>query len=164
MFKSKPGRRCAAALSGLTLVLTALRTGRSPEIKRRSTPIERGRVCAARFDYQDHFGAGCSGRDDQRGFYADRLERSATGSNWFSTPGAISLNFIAAYIPRGQRNMSTTSTRTATGAVSGTVTQAAAESNGVFATVGMATVHLRYSCAVGLRSVDYAHHRHLWVA
>jgi len=49
-----------------------------------------------------------------------------------STPGAISLNFIAAYIPQGQQQYVDYITRSATGTVSGTVTQAAAESNGVF--------------------------------
>jgi OmcA/MtrC family decaheme c-type cytochrome len=53
-----------------------------------------------------------------------------------STPGAIGLNFIAAYIPQGQQQYVDYITRSATGAVSGTVTQAAAESNGVFAVVG----------------------------
>src|SRR5215471_21032133 len=50
-----------------------------------------------------------------------------------STPGPISLSFIAAYIPRNQEQYVDYVTRSATGAVSGTVTQAASESNGVFA-------------------------------
>ncbi len=49
-----------------------------------------------------------------------------------ATPGAVSLNFVAAYIPNGQQQYVDYITRSATGAVSGTVTQAAAESNGVF--------------------------------
>jgi OmcA/MtrC family decaheme c-type cytochrome len=53
-----------------------------------------------------------------------------------ATPGAVSLNFIAAYIPRGQQQYVDYITRNATGAVSGTVTQAAAESNGAFAAAG----------------------------
>jgi len=53
-----------------------------------------------------------------------------------STPGPISLSFIAAYIPAGQQQYVDYITRSATGAVSGTVTQAAAESNGVFAMAG----------------------------
>ncbi len=53
-----------------------------------------------------------------------------------STPGTIGLNFIAAYIPAGQQQYVDYITRSQTGAVSGTVTQAAAESNGTFATVG----------------------------
>ena len=53
-----------------------------------------------------------------------------------STPGAISLSFIAAYIPKGQGQYVDYITRTATGPVSGTVTQAAAESNGVFTALG----------------------------
>jgi OmcA/MtrC family decaheme c-type cytochrome len=52
-----------------------------------------------------------------------------------STPGTIGLNFIAAYIPQGQQQYVDYITRSQTGAVSGTVTQAAAESNGAFATV-----------------------------
>jgi OmcA/MtrC family decaheme c-type cytochrome len=53
-----------------------------------------------------------------------------------STPGTIGTNFIAAYIPQGQQQYVDYITRSQTGAVSGTVTQAAAESNGTFATVG----------------------------
>ena len=53
-----------------------------------------------------------------------------------STPGAISLNFIAAYIPKDQQQYVDYITRSATGAVSGTVKQAAAESNGVFTPAG----------------------------
>jgi OmcA/MtrC family decaheme c-type cytochrome len=53
-----------------------------------------------------------------------------------STPGAVSVNFIAAYIPSGQEQYVDYVTRAATGAVSGTVTQAAAESNGVFTAEG----------------------------
>src|SRR5262249_21719842 len=53
-----------------------------------------------------------------------------------TTPGAVSLNFIAAYIPRGQQQYVDYVTRSATGMLSATVTQAAAESNGVFTTVG----------------------------
>src|SRR5215471_19299964 len=53
-----------------------------------------------------------------------------------STPGPISLSFIAAYIPRNQEQYVDYVTRSATGAVSGTVTQAASESNGVFTPAG----------------------------
>src|ERR1051325_7517952 len=53
-----------------------------------------------------------------------------------STPGAVSLNFIPAYLPQGQHQYVDYITRSATGAVSGTVSQAAAESSGTFATVG----------------------------
>src|SRR5689334_22101090 len=45
-----------------------------------------------------------------------------------TTPGAISVSFIPAYIPKGQAQYVDYLTRSATGAVSGTVTQAAAES------------------------------------
>jgi OmcA/MtrC family decaheme c-type cytochrome len=51
-----------------------------------------------------------------------------------TTPGAVSLTFIAAYIPKDQQQYVDYVTRSATGAVSGTVTQAAGESNGVFMT------------------------------
>jgi OmcA/MtrC family decaheme c-type cytochrome len=51
-----------------------------------------------------------------------------------TTPGAVSVTFIAAYIPNGQPQYVDYVTRSATGAVSGTVTQAAGESNGVFTT------------------------------
>ena len=53
-----------------------------------------------------------------------------------STPGTVSLNFIAANIPQGQEQYVDYITRDATGAVSGTVKQAAAESSGVFTPVG----------------------------
>jgi OmcA/MtrC family decaheme c-type cytochrome len=52
------------------------------------------------------------------------------------TPGPISLTFIAANIPAGQTQYVDYVTRTQTGAVSGTVTQAAGENNGVFNVVG----------------------------
>ena len=47
-----------------------------------------------------------------------------------TTPGKVSLSFIAAYIPKGQEQYVAYTTRQQTGAVSGTVTQAAGESNG----------------------------------
>ena len=53
-----------------------------------------------------------------------------------ATPGAVSLSFVAAHIPQGQQQYVDYITRTATGAVSGTVTQAAAESNGTFSAAG----------------------------
>jgi OmcA/MtrC family decaheme c-type cytochrome len=56
--------------------------------------------------------------------------------NGVRTPGPVSLNFIAAYIPQKQQQYVDYITRTATGAVSGTVTQASAESNGVFTSIG----------------------------
>ena len=58
-----------------------------------------------------------------------------------TTPGSIGLNFIAAYIPAGQQQYVDYVTRTQTGAVSGTVTQAAGESNGTFtlSATGIAT-------------------------
>jgi OmcA/MtrC family decaheme c-type cytochrome len=52
------------------------------------------------------------------------------------TPGPISLSFIAAHIPSGRNQYVDYVTRTQTGAVSGTVTQAASETNGVFAAAG----------------------------
>ena len=52
------------------------------------------------------------------------------------TPGPISVTFIAATIPTGQTQYVDYVTRTQTGAVSGTVTQAAGESNGVFTPMG----------------------------
>jgi len=58
--------------------------------------------------------------------------------NGVRTPGPISLNFIAAYIPQKQQQYVDYITRTATGTVSGTDTQAAAESNGVFTSMGKA--------------------------
>jgi OmcA/MtrC family decaheme c-type cytochrome len=56
--------------------------------------------------------------------------------NGIATPGTIGLNFIAAYIPQGERQYVDYITRSATGAVSGTVQQAAAESDGTFEVQG----------------------------
>lgn len=53
-----------------------------------------------------------------------------------TTPGVVSLSFIAAYIPKGQEQYVTYTTRPATGAVSGTVNQAAGENNGTTTSVG----------------------------
>ncbi|MCX6598595.1 MAG: OmcA/MtrC family decaheme c-type cytochrome [Acidobacteria bacterium] len=61
---------------------------------------------------------------DPRGLGLDRL-----GVN---TPGPVSLSFVAAYLPRGQAQYVSYTTRQATGAVSGTVTQAASDSGGVY--------------------------------
>jgi OmcA/MtrC family decaheme c-type cytochrome len=50
-----------------------------------------------------------------------------------TTPGVVSLSFIAAYISKGQEQYVAYTTRSATGAVSGTVTQPAGESSGTTA-------------------------------
>ena len=55
------------------------------------------------------------------------LPLDATGA---TTPGAISLSFIAADIPQGQEQYVAYTTKQATGAVSGTVNQPTGESNG----------------------------------
>ena len=65
---------------------------------------------------------------DPKGLPLDRLG--------VSTPGAVSLNFVAAYIPQGKEQYVDYIFKNATGAVSGTVTQASSESNGVFTPVG----------------------------
>ena len=49
-----------------------------------------------------------------------------------STPGAIALSFVAARIPQGQQQYVAYTTRNATGAVSGTVSQAGADAGGVY--------------------------------
>src|SRR5207248_1633650 len=49
-----------------------------------------------------------------------------------TTPGAVNLSFIAAYIPNGQEQYVSYTTRSATGNVSGTVNQAGGESKGAF--------------------------------
>lgn len=66
--------------------------------------------------------------------------------NGISTPGEVGLNFIPAVIPSGQSQYVDYVTRSATGAVSGTVQQAASESNGVF--TQMADGQYRYTFAV----------------
>lgn len=53
-----------------------------------------------------------------------------------TTPGPVSLSFIAAYLPSDRNEYIDYVTRSATGNVSGTVQQAAAESNGVFTSLG----------------------------
>jgi OmcA/MtrC family decaheme c-type cytochrome len=53
-----------------------------------------------------------------------------------STPGVVSLSFIAAYIPKGQEQYVAYTTRSATGNASGTVAQASGESNGTTTSVG----------------------------
>ena len=64
---------------------------------------------------------------DPRGVPLDR-----TG---VTTPGTVSLNFVAARIPGGQSQYLAYTTRRATGAVSGTVDQAAADTGGTYTTV-----------------------------
>ena len=62
------------------------------------------------------------------GFSLTDPKGSPLDRNGVRTPGPVSLNFIAAYIPQKQQQYVDYITRTATGTVSGTVTQAAAES------------------------------------
>jgi OmcA/MtrC family decaheme c-type cytochrome len=134
---SRPGRRCAAVFSGLTLILTGatnLPSNRNQKasyadvnlvafvrpglvIKIASAQVTPDGTISATFTLTDPKGA--------------PLDR-----NGVLTPGAISLNFIAAYIPKGQQQYVDYVTRTATGTISGTVTQAAAESTGVFTAMG----------------------------
>jgi OmcA/MtrC family decaheme c-type cytochrome len=52
------------------------------------------------------------------------------------TPGVVSLNYIAAAIPQGQQQYVAYTTKSATGAVSGTVTQASSENNGTTTSLG----------------------------
>lgn len=55
-----------------------------------------------------------------------------------TTPGPVSLSYIAAYIPSGQEQYVTYTTRPATGAVSGTVNQPSADSGGAVTATGTA--------------------------
>lgn len=48
------------------------------------------------------------------------------------TPGVVALSFVAAHIPQGQQQYVAYTTRTATGTVSGTVTQAGADTGGTY--------------------------------
>ena len=138
----QPMKRSVAALSALCLVLTAatpVRPDRNEKafyadptlvafvrpglvIKITSAQIAQDGTIQVAFMLTDPKGA--------------RLDRDG-----ISTPGSVSLNFVAAYIPQGQQQYVDYVTRTATGAVSGTVSQAAAESNGVFQTMGDAYVY-----------------------
>jgi len=53
-----------------------------------------------------------------------------------TTPGTVGLSFVAATIPQRQEQYVAYTTRQATGAVSGTVTQAGADSGGVYTKLG----------------------------
>ena len=53
-----------------------------------------------------------------------------------TTPGVIGLSFVAARIPQGQQQYVAYTTRQATGRVSGTVTQAGADTGGTYTTIG----------------------------
>lgn len=55
--------------------------------------------------------------------------------NGIDTPGPVSLSFVAGYIPKGQEQYSSYVLRPATGSVSGTVNQPAADSGGTTQTV-----------------------------
>ena len=129
----KPGRTSVALLGVLILFLTGATKGSLSRnqkafyadpnlvafvrpglvIKIRSAQIDQEGTISVVFSLTDPQGA--------------PLDRTGV-----STPGAISLSFIAASIPRDQQQYVDYVTRNATGAVSGTVSQAAAESNGVF--------------------------------
>jgi OmcA/MtrC family decaheme c-type cytochrome len=61
---------------------------------------------------------------DPQGLALDRLG--------VTTPGAISLSFVAATIPQGQEQYTSYTTRSATGAVSGTVQQAGPDTGGTY--------------------------------
>ncbi len=135
MFKS--GRRCAAIFGSLTLFLAAATSGAVNKnqkafyadastvafvrpglvIKVSSAQVAQDGTVSAVFTLTDPNGA--------------PLDR-----NGVSTPGAISLSFIVANIPNGQEQYVDYITRAATGAVSGTATQASSETNGVFTAMG----------------------------
>lgn len=68
---------------------------------------------------------------DPRGVALDR--------NGVNTPGAVSLNFVLSRIPRGQTQYVAYTTRQATGAASGTVSQAGADTGGTYTTVSDGT-------------------------
>ena len=87
------------------------------------------------------------------------------GPHGRTTPGSISTTFIAAYIPAGQTQYVDYVTRMQTGAVSGTVTQAAGENNGVFTAVGDGVpVHVHDQGSGGLQRCGHPYDRHLRIA
>src|SRR5580658_7273464 len=53
-----------------------------------------------------------------------------------TTPGTISLSYVAAVLPKGQQDYTTYTTRSATGTVLGTIQQPGADSGGVVASAG----------------------------
>ncbi|MEO8592637.1 MAG: OmcA/MtrC family decaheme c-type cytochrome [Candidatus Solibacter sp.] len=137
MITIKPGTKYAAAIVGMALILTGATTVpfsrnqkamfADPKVVAFVRPGLVVTIAAARVAQDGTISVDFT-LTDPKGVPLDR-----TG---ITTPGAVSVNFIAAYIPKGQTQYVDYVTRTATGAVSGTVTQAAAESNGVFTAMG----------------------------
>ena len=69
--------------------------------------------------------------------YADRSQRFAVWMRPASTtPGTISLSYVAAVIPNGQEDYTTYTTRTATGTVLASIQQPGADSGGTATSVG----------------------------
>ena len=60
-----------------------------------------------------------------------------------NTPGPVSLSYVAAVLPNDQTQYTAYTTRQATGAVSGTVTQAGADSGGANAAVSDGRTNIR---------------------
>jgi OmcA/MtrC family decaheme c-type cytochrome len=132
-----PGKRCAAALSGLTLILAGATNApfnkhekafyANPDAVAFVRPGLVITITSAQIATDGTITAAFT-LTDPKGVPLDR-----TG---VSTPGPISLSLIPAYIPKGQEQYVDYITRSATGPVSGTVTQAASENNGTFTVAG----------------------------
>src|SRR3982751_1585740 len=135
----KPGKKSAAAFSGLVLALiTSGATTRLLNRNQKASYADPRLVAFVRPGLLIKITSAAVAQDgtisvifsltDPQGLPLDR-----TG---VQTPGTISVTFIAAHIPAGQTQYVDYVTRTQTGAVSGTVTQAAGENNGVFTPMG----------------------------
>ena len=81
-----------------------------------------------------------------------------------TTPGAISLSFVAARIPTGQLQYVAYTTRRASGAAVSSTDQAGADAGGTYTPTGRWTVSLcfRYKGSLRLRSGGDPHNRYLW--
>src|ERR1043166_8213170 len=135
----KPGTKSLMACSGLVLTLMMIGAAKKPLPRNQKASYADPKMVAfvrpglvikitSAGIAQDGTISAIFSLTDPQGLPLDR-----TG---VQTPGAISLTFIAAHIPAGQTQYVDYITRMQTGAVSGTVTQAAGENNGVFTPMG----------------------------
>ena len=82
-----------------------------------------------------------------------------------TTPGTVSLSYIAAVIPNGQEDYTAYTTRAATGTVIATTQQPGADSGGVTTLrAGAVYLYVPHHGACGIRCDGHPYHRHLWIA
>ena len=83
-----------------------------------------------------------------------------------TTPGTISLSYVAAVLPNGQEDYTAYTTRTATGTVIAS-TPAAGRGlgrRGYVRRTRPVSIYFPHRGAVGIRRDGHAYHRHLWIA